>query len=719
MTLRHALLAVAVVATLSLSACKREPSPDATTATGASQVDLDKETADEFIARVNAEFREMYPELTASQWIASTYINDDSQLLAAKGNERWLTQLNRWIEQARRFEGQEMSPETARAIMLLKLGTSMPPPRDPAKLAELTKVATKMEGMYGSGSYCKTEDDSKSCRQLGELEDVLRDPGASYEEQLDAWQGWHTIAVPMRKDYTSFVTLVNEGARDLGFADAGEIWRAGYDMPPAQIAAETDRLWGQVKPLYEQLHCYARTRLDAKYPGKGSINGLLPAHLMGNMWQQDWGNLWPILQPYPDAGDLDVTSALERQYQAGLNDLLVKENALIDTDRRVEIARQAQLDIARGMTERAQDFYTSLGMPKLPESYWNKTQFIKPRDRDVVCHASAWDMNMAGDVRTKMCIKPNEEDFFTIYHELGHIYYYLAYNKLPPIFQGGAHDGFHEAIGDTVELAMTPDYLQSIGLVGAQQQGNDALINSQMRMALAKVAFMPFGLMIDRWRWGVFDGSITEANYNQAWWDLKARYQGVAPVDARGEEFFDPGAKYHVPGNTPYTRYFLSHVLQFQFYKALCDAAGYKGPLYQCSFYGNKAAGDKFWAMLSKGNSQPWQQTMKELTGGEQMDASAVLEYFAPLQTWLVQQNEGKTCGWQASAAAAKPATSPAAAPAKPDAAQQADSALGSPAQPPAASGTAKPAAGAPADAAKPAAKPAEPKPAASTPTQG
>jgi peptidyl-dipeptidase A len=458
-----------------------------------------------------------------------------------------------------------------------------------------------MEGMYGSGSYCKTEGDSKRCRQLGELEDVLRDPDASYEEQLDAWQGWHTIAVPMRKDYTSFVTLINEGARDLGFADAGEIWRAGYDMPPAQIAAETDRLWGQVKPLYEQLHCYARTKLDAKYPGKGSVNGLLPAHLMGNMWQQDWGNLWPILQPYPNAGDLDVSSALQRQYQTGLNDLLVKENALIDTDRRVEIAQQAQLDIARGMTERAQDFYTSLGMPRLPESYWQKTQFIKPRDRDVVCHASAWDMDMAGDVRTKMCIKP--------------------------------------------------EYLQSIGLVGAQQQGNDALINSQMRMALAKVAFLPFGLMIDRWRWGVFDGSITEANYNQAWWDLKARYQGVAPVSARGEEFFDPGAKYHVPGNTPYTRYFLSHVLQFQFYKALCDAAGYQGPLYQCSFYGNKAAGDKFWAMLSKGNSQPWQQTMKELTGGEQMDASAVLEYFAPLQQWLVQQNEGKTCGWQAPAA--------------------------------------------------------------------
>ncbi|MBC7991209.1 MAG: M2 family metallopeptidase [Luteimonas sp.] len=671
MKYRHALLALAVLAVLPLASCKRTPTPEApapVSATGV-PIDLKKETADQFVARVNAEYKAMYPELTAAQWLSSTYINDDSQLLSSKSNERFLAQLKSWIGQSKRFDGQKLSPETARAIMLLKLGTSLPPPNDPAKLTELTKIATKMEGMYGSGAYCKTEGDAKSCRQLGELEDVLRDPAASYEDQLDAWQGWHTIAQPMRKDYERFAALVNEGARDMGFADTGEMWRSGYDMSPAELSAETDRLWGQVKPLYEQLHCYARTKLEAKYPGKGSVNGLLPAHLMGNMWQQDWANRWDILQPYSDAeaGSLDVTGALERQYQADYSAKLFAKNSLADTDERVELERDAQVDIAKKMTERAQDFYTSLGMQKLPESYWQKTMFIKPRDRDVVCHASAWDMNTEGDVRTKMCIKPNEEDFTTIYHELGHVYYYLAYNKLPLIFQAGAHDGFHEAIGDTIVLAMTPNYLQSIGLVGEQQQSNEALINSQMRMALAKVAFLPFGLMIDRWRWGVFDGSIPPANYNKAWWDLKAKYQGVAPVTPRGEEFFDPGAKYHVPGNTPYTRYFLSHVLQFQFYKALCDAAGYKGPLNECSFYGNKEAGARFQAMLSKGASQPWQKTMKELTGGEKMDASAVLEYFAPLQTWLVQQNEGKTCGWQAPAttAAAAPAAKPAATPPK------------------------------------------------------
>lgn len=665
----RALLALGIAAAvLGIAGCKKDRSD---TETGkAPTAAPEGETADQFIARVNDEFKKMYPELTAAQWLSSTYINDDSQLLSAKANERYLGQLNAWIEQARKFEGQPMSPQTARAIRLLKLSTAMPAPKDPAKLTELTQIATRMEGLYGSGQYCTGEGETKSCRQLGDLEDVLR-ASRDYDAQLDAWQGWHTISQPMRKDYTRFVELVNEGAREMGYADTGEIWRSGYDMSPAQLTAETDRLWTQVKPLYEQLHCYARTRLEAKYgQDKGQVaGGMLPAHLMGNMWQQDWSNLWDLVAPYSQAraGSLDITGALARQYQQNLDTQTAKHPEDNSPEDVAQIEIDAQLANAKQMTERAQGFYTSLGMPKLPDSYWNRTQFIKPRDRDVVCHASAWDMNMSGDVRTKMCIKPNEEDFTTIYHELGHVYYYLAYNKQPPLFQNGAHDGFHEAIGDTIVLSMTPKYLQSIGLVGDQQQSQEALINAQMRMALAKVAFLPFGLMIDRWRWGVFDGSIKPGDYNKAWWELKAKYQGVAPVVARGEDYFDAGAKYHVPGNTPYTRYFLSHVLQFQFYKALCDASGYKGPLYECSFYGNKEAGKRFEAMLSKGASQPWQQTLKELTGGETMDASAVLEYFAPLQTWLKQQNEGRTCGWQASNTTPAPNASPATpAPASP-----------------------------------------------------
>ena len=663
MKLRHALLATAVIGTLGLAACKRDAEPAAATPAPAAQPG---ETADQFVTRVNEEVRKLSTELNSAQWLSNTYINGDSELIAAKANERWLAQLNVWIEQSKRYDGQQLKPETARALKLLKLWTAMPAPKDPKKLEELTQLATRMEGMYGAGSYCTGEGAARTCRDIGQLSDVLA-KSRDYDAQLDAWQGWHTISVPMRKDYVRFTELVNEGAKEMGFADAGEMWRSGYDMSPAELASESDRLWGQVKPLYEQLHCYARTRLDAQYgKDKGEVaGGLLPAHLMGNLWQQDWSNLWDILQPYKAAGSLDINSALERMAAADLARELAKPAAAGTSaaERSFAAQRAAQLATAKAMTERAQDFYVSLGMPKLPESYWQKSQFIKPMDRDVVCHASAWDMNMAGDVRTKMCIVPSEEELTTIYHELGHIYYDLAYNKQPPIFQNGAHDGFHEAIGDTIVLAMTPQYLASVGLVDAPKQSQEALINAQMRMALAKVAFLPFGLMIDRWRWGVFDGSIKPDGYNKAWWELKAKYQGVAPATARGEDFFDPGAKYHVPGNTPYTRYFLSHILQFQFYKALCDASGHKGPLYECSFYGNKEAGQRYWAMLSKGNSQPWQQTMKELTGGEKMDASAVLEYFAPLQTWLKEQNAGSTCGWNAAGTVAAPAAP--AAPAK------------------------------------------------------
>ncbi len=648
---RIALLAVAIAGTLALPACKRAtaPAPEAAATTAPAN-----ETADQFVTRVNAELRKISVELNAAQWLSNTYINDDSQLLAAKANERWLAQLGDWIGQAKRFEGQPMSADTARALKLLKLMTAMPAPKDPKQLEELTQIAARMEGVYGAGTYCTGEGAAKTCRDIGQLSEVLA-KDRNYDAQLQAWAGWHTVSVPMRKDYTRFVELVNAGAKELGFANAGEMWRSGYDMSPAELAAETDRLWGQVKPLYEQLHCYARTKLDEQYgKDKGEVaGGLLPAHLMGNLWQQDWGNLWDILAPYPNAGSLDINAALKRTADANLARELSKPAASGSAAERSFLAqRAADLATAKAMTERAQDFYVSLGMPKLPDSYWQKSQFIKPLERDVMCHASAWDMNMQGDVRTKMCITPSEEELTTIYHELGHIYYDLAYNVQPPLFQNGAHDGFHEAIGDTIVLAMTPKYLASVGLVDAPQQSHEALVNAQMRMALAKVAFLPFGLMIDRWRWGVFDGSIKPDAYNKAWWELKATYQGVAPASPRDETFFDPGAKYHVPANTPYTRYFLSHVLQFQFYKALCDAAGHKGPLYECSFYANPEAGKRYWAMLSKGASQPWQKTMKELTGGEKMDASAVLEYFAPLQDWLKQQNAGQTCGWKTPAGA-------------------------------------------------------------------
>ncbi|PIV35526.1 MAG: peptidase M20 [Lysobacterales bacterium CG02_land_8_20_14_3_00_62_12] len=632
---------------LALVACQSQttqaPVPAKTPAV-ASAVPATAADADAFVAAVNVKAKVDYPEQTAAAWLAVTYITPDSQLIAAKSNQRALAELKTNVEKATAFDGVSLSADTARALKLLKLSTAMPAPKDPLKLARMTTLASKLEGDYGAGKYCRNGETGDQCRDLGKLSEVLA-KHQSYDAQLDAWQGWHNQARGMRGDYQEFAGLINEGAKEIGFADAGEMWRSGYDMSPAEFAVEADRLWAQVKPLYDQLHCYVRGQLKHKYGEKGAVGKMIPAHLTGNMWAQQWGNIYDLIEPYPGVSSLDVNSALQqgrdRDYAAQL-----QAAGTVGEAEKVEIGRRADLVYAKKMAHRAEDFYVSLGMPKLPGSFWNNAQFIQPRDRDVVCHASAWDMNYAGDVRIKMCIAPTEVDLTTIYHELGHVYYYLAYNRLPPLFQSGAHDGFHEAIGDTTVLSLTPKYLHSVGLIAAPKQNYKAVINGQMKLALDKVAFLPFGKMIDQWRWGVFSGSIPPDHYNQAWWELRAKYQGVAPALARSEQDFDPGAKYHVPANTPYTRYFLAAILQFQFQKALCQAAGQTGALHECSIYGNQEAGRRYWAMLQKGASQPWQTTLKELTGSEQMDASAILDYFSPLLTWLEEKNQGQSCGF-------------------------------------------------------------------------
>ena len=640
MKISRTLLAMAIA--VGLTACGGDTTPPAQPK---AVVAPPEKTAEALVAEVNAAMSKQSPQVAAADWLASTYINSESASVSASANERWLTMLNGFIEQAAKFDGQTLAPETARALALLKTSSANPAPRDPAKLAEITQLRTRLEGAYGAGKFCKDAEDPASCRDIGQLSEVLA-KNRDYAAQLEAWEGWHTVSPPMRADYQRFAELINEGAKEIGFKDAGELWRSGYDMSAAEVVVEADRLWGQVQPLYEQLHCYTRGKLEARYGEQGSVDGKLPAHLMGNLWQQDWANLWELLEPYPGEGSLDVSTALQAQRDALYRTELGKLGGAPGPAEIVQAGVQADLAQAKAMTKLAEGFYTGLGMPALPDHFYTESLLIKPRDRDVVCHASAWPMDTTGRVRIKMCITPTQEDLTTIYHELGHIYYYLAYKDGPPIFQNGAHDGFHEAIGDTIVLSMTPTYLASIGLVDDPKVSENATVNEQMRMALSKVAFMPFGLLIDRWRWGVFDGSIAPENYNKAWWELKAKYQGVAPATPRGEDFFDPAAKYHVPGNTPYTRYFFSHILQFQFYKALCDAAGHTGPLHTCNFAGNAEAGRRYSAMLEKGAKQPWQQTMKELTGGETMDASAVLEYFAPLQSWLQQQNQGKACGY-------------------------------------------------------------------------
>lgn len=560
-----------------------------------------------------------------ASWVAANFITDDTQALAADAETSYAMAVQRLAIDARRFAGLDLAPVLARKFELLRLALSAPPPGDPAKAKEMTELKVGMNGDYGSGSYClkggeeaTSAEHAGECLQitaLGKIMSQSRDP----DELLEVWKGWRTISPPMRGRYARFVELSNEGARELGFEDTGAMWRSNYEMAPDAFEAETERLWQQVRPLYVALHAYVRTRLAQAY-GTDLVppDGLIPAHLLGNMWAQDWTGIYPLAAP-ADAGEtVDITGLLRAK----------------GTD-------------ARDMVRYGEGFFTSLGFAPLPDSFWERSLFTKPRDRDVVCHASAWSIDGRDDIRIKMCINIDGEDFSTIHHELGHNFYQRAYEDQPYMFKGGANGGFHEAIGDAIALSITPDYLVRVGLLDeADEPGPEADIGLLLQRALDKVAFLPFGLLIDKWRWQVFSGDVGPDGYNEVWWELRNRYQGVAAPVARSEADFDPGAKYHIPANVSYTRYFIADVLQFQFHRALCRAAGYEGPLHRCSIYQSEEAGKKLAAMLEKGQSEPWQDALFALTGQREMDATAILDYFAPLKAWLDEQNRGHAVGW-------------------------------------------------------------------------
>jgi len=570
------------------------------------------EDAKAFMDRAEARLAELGIAASRADWVKSTYITPDTEILAAKADEQGITATVQLVKEAAQFDRSKMTPELRRKFELLRNSLVLAAPANAQDAEQLTRIASSMEGVYGRGKYCP---EAGKCLDLEDLSRVLR-TSTNPKELEDAWRGWHAIAIPLKAPYQDYVRLGNKGARELGFADMGAMWRSKYDMPPDAFAAEMDRLWEQVRPLYLSLHAYVRARLREKYGDLVPASGPIPADLLGNMWAQEWENIYPLVAPKNADAGYDLTAILKSKHATA-----------------VDVVRYGE------------SFFKSLGFAPLPATFWERSMLTKPPGRDVVCHASAWDVDQVDDLRVKMCIEVNSEDFSTVHHELGHNFYQRAYNRQPFLFREGANDGFHEAIGDTIALSITPEYLQKIGLLESAPDPSKDL-GLLLYKALEKVAFLPFGLLIDKWRWEVFSGEITPEQYNQAWWRLRLKYQGIAPPGARTENDFDPGAKYHVPANFPYARYFIADILQFQFHRSLSKVAGCSGPLNRCSIYGNQEAGRRLNAMLALGASRPWPDALETLTGQRQMDATAILDYFAPLKTWLDEQNRGKPVGW-------------------------------------------------------------------------
>ena len=573
--------------------------------------------ADAFVAAAEKELADFSIFNAQTQWINNTYITEDTDAVAARVGAQGTEMSVRLATQAAKFQKVPgLSFDTARKLDILRGGIVLPAPTTPGAAAELNTISTRLNSAYGKGKGTL-----KGQPINGSDIEAAMGTNRSPAELQEMWTSWHTqVGTPMKADYTRLVAIANEGARELGYSDVGAMWRSQYDMPADEFAALTDKLWGEVKPLYDALHCYTRAKLNAKYgDAVQKASGPIRADLLGNMWAQEWGNIYDVVAP------------------AGVGDVGFDTTELL---------------VAKGydhikMVKGGEAFFSSLSFAPLPETFYKRSQFIKPADREVVCHASAWNLDNVEDLRIKMCIKVNGDDFTTIHHELGHNYYQRAYNKQSYLYLNGANDGFHEAIGDAVALSITPQYLVQIGLLGADKVPSaDKDTGLLLRQAMDKVAFLPFGLLVDKWRWNVFSGKTTPANYNASWTDLRRQYQGIEPPVARDETNFDPGAKYHIPGNTPYTRYFLARLLQFQFYEAACRQAGWKGPLHRCSFYGNKAVGARFNAMLELGASKPWPDALQAFTGSRTMSGKSMIAYFKPLMTWLGTQNKGRSCGW-------------------------------------------------------------------------
>jgi peptidyl-dipeptidase A len=553
-------------------------------------------------------------ETQKADWVYATFITEDSEALAARANARMIAATVDFAKRSKRFPPSAFNEVDARKAKLLRLTLPLVAPSDPTESEELTRRVTAMNSAFARGRHVpRGASEPLDLQGLSRILRESRDPAVLE----DAWTGWHRVGRGMRPDFARYVELANRGSRELGFADLGAMWRSKYDMDPDAFAKEVDRLWAEVRPLYVTLHRFVRRRLLLEYgPERVPERGPIPAHLLGNMWAQAWEGIYPLLAPRSGDSGFDLTKRLV-------------ERGTTPVD----------------MVRIAEGFFVSLGFDPLPATFWDRSMFIRPRDREVVCHASAWDVDFAEDLRIKMCIEVTAEDFRTIHHELGHNYYQRACAPLPFLFRDSAHDGFHEAVGDTIALSVTPEYLVRIGLL-ERAPGPEGDIGLLLHRALEKVAFLPFGLVIDRWRWQVFAGAIGPKEYNRTWWAMRQQYQGVAPPVERGEEEFDPGAKYHVPANVPYLRYFLAHILQFQFHRALARAIGASGPLHRLSIYGSEEAGRRLRSMLAMGQSQEWPDALEALTGERRMDARGLLEYFEPLRRWLDQQYPDAPSGW-------------------------------------------------------------------------
>uniref|UniRef100_A0A8C1ZDQ6 Angiotensin-converting enzyme n=1 Tax=Cyprinus carpio TaxID=7962 RepID=A0A8C1ZDQ6_CYPCA len=581
-----------------------------------------EESAREFLQKFDEEASNLVYQYSLASWAYNTDISQENADKEVRVSFVYL------FEESSAYPIDQISDPLIK-IQLQKLQDKGSGALSPDKASELRNIMSEMSTIYNTATVCKI-DDPTDCQTLEPgLESIMAN-SRDYDERLHAWEGWRVASgMKMRPLYEKYVDLKNEAAKLNNYEDHGDYWRGdyetidepGYSYSRDQVMEDARRIYQEILPLYKELHAYVRAKLQDVYPGHIASDACLPAHLLGDMWGRFWTNLYPLMIPYPEKPDIDVSSEMVAQ---GWDELrLFKE---------------------------AEKFFMSVNMSAMFDNFWTNSMFIKPEGRDVVCHPTAWDMGNREDFRIKMCTKVNMDDFLTVHHEMGHNQYQMAYRHQSYLLRDGANEGFHEAVGEIMSLsAATPSHLQSLGLLPPDFiQDYETDINFLMKQALTIVATLPFTYMLEEWRWQVFKEIIPKDEWMLRWWQMKRDLVGVGEAVPRDESYCDPPALFHVSGDYSFIRYFTRTIYQFQFQEALCEAAGHTGPLYKCDITNSTKAGNKLRHMLELGRSMSWTRALEDVAGTTKMDSQPLLHYFSTLMEWLKEENQknNRVPGW-------------------------------------------------------------------------
>jgi peptidyl-dipeptidase A len=568
-----------------------------------------QEKAQTFIDNYNNRFVELYYASSEAAWKTNTSIKEGDTLNAynSKVADEALTAFTgsvENIESCRAFfaDSAQLTRLQIRQLKAILYNAASDPQTVPELVKEKIKANIQQTEMLYGFTY-RVDGKEVSTNDIDEILATETNP----EKRLAAWNASKEIGPTLKDGLINLRRLRNETVKALGYPDYFSYQVSDYGLSTPEMMELMKRLNAELRPLYRELHTYARYELARKYNMK-EVPDYLPAHWLPNRWGQDWSRMVKV---------------------EGLN---------VDS---VLVAKGAEWVVKEG-----ESLYTSIGFPSLPQTFWEQSS-LYPYPADSVIkknnHASAWHLDLNHDVRSLMSVEPNSDWFQTSNHELGHIYYFLSYTNpdVPPILRNGANRAFHEAIGSMMGLAaMQKPYLVGRGLLSESTRTDS--IQTLLAEALQYVVFIPFAAgTMSEFEKALYADNLPESEWNKKWWELVKANQGIVPPSERGEEWCDASTKTHINDDpAQYYDYALSYVILFQLHQHIAENILHQDPR-ATNYYGIKEVGDFLQQIMRTGATKDWRLVLKEATG-EDMNAKAMLRYFEPLISWLKEQNKAR-----------------------------------------------------------------------------